>query len=192
MAFLGKLPIGLGAFFAKRFIVGCPIGVVRHYLRWTQCVTVFHAASWIIVALYELATCSRNSILVLFLGTLRQSGPSSTKISLLLSSLDRAVWVCDLFLLAVYSLSIVHIAVIIQLWPRYNGIGTSRPIFVIHLSYLISRCYVWKFNKIFKESLMVLALVTYPSKLFRVAQFRALLSRVLAYRGWIKQNTIGI
>ena len=86
------------------------------------------------------------------------------------------MWVSDLFLLAVYSLSIVHIAVIIQLRPRYNGIGTSRPIFVIHLSYLVCRCYVWKFNKIFEESLMILALVTYPSKLFRVAHLRALLS----------------
>ena len=192
MAFLGKLPISLWAFFAKRFIVGGPVGVVGYYLRWTQCVTVFHAASWIVVALHELPTCSRNSVLVLFLGTLRKPRASSSKISLLLSSLDRAVWVCDLFLLPVYSLSIVHIAVIIKLRSRYNGIGTSRPIFVIHLSYLVRRCYVWKFNKIFEESLMVLTLVAYPSKLFRVTHFRALLSRVLARRGWIKQNTISI
>ena len=83
-------------------------------------------------------------------------------------------------------------ATTIQLRSRYNGIGTSRPIFVIHLSYLVRRCYVWKFNKIFEESLMVLTLVAYPSKLFRVTHFRALLSWVLARRGWIKQNTISI
>ena len=192
MAFLGKLPIGLGAFFAKRFIVGGPVRVVGHYLRGTQCVTVFHAACWIVGALHELPSCRSNSVLVLFLGTLTQPRPSSSEISLPLPSLDRVVRVSDLFLLSVYSLSIVHIAVIIQLGPCYNGIGTSRPILIVHLSYLVRRCYVWQFNKIFKESLMVLALIAYPSKLFGVTHFRNFLSWVAARRSWIKQNTICI
>jgi hypothetical protein len=73
-------------------------------------------------------------------------------------------------------LRVVHIAVIILLAATYNGISTSSPIFVVHLSYLVGRCYIWQFNEIFKEPLMILALIADSSKLFGFTLLHSFLS----------------
>ena len=192
MSLFRQLPICFRALLGKRFIVGGTISVVRHYLRGTQSITVLHTVSWVVVALYELSASSRNSILILLLRTLAQPGASGRKIGLVLTCLNRVERVLDLFLLAVYPLRVVHIAVIILLGATYNGISTSSPIFVVHLSYLVGRCYIWQFNEIFKEPLMILTLIADSSKLFGFTLLHSFLSWVLTHSTWIEQNTICI
>lgn len=189
---LRKLSVCFRAFLPKRFIVGSTILGVGHYLRRAQSVTVLHAIHGVISAFHKLTPGCSYTILVLFLGALTQSWASCTKIGLSLPSLDRIEWVLDLFLLTIDPLSIGHIAVIILLGPCYNGICTSGSIIIVHLSYLVLRCYVGQLNKIFKESLMILALVANPPKLFGVAHLYHLLSRVLALWAWIEQYAVGI
>ena len=176
MSLFRQLPICFRALLGKRFIVGGTISVVRHYLRGTQSITVLHTVSWVVVALYELSASSRNSILILLLRTLAQPGASGRKIGLVLTCLNRVERILDLFLLAVDPLRVVHIAVIILLAATYNGISTSSPIFVVHLSYLVGRCYIWQFNEIFKEPLMILALIADSSKLFGFTLLHSFLS----------------